>query len=365
MQISIGLKNVDPARFRLPPHLEGRVMTALRARRLGLGMDYDMTAVRTDEKNRIFPPFIEDKSRVIEPTCGFLKLGVPFGVFSGNKPSYLELLCVRGLRTYLQQKGWIEALINMSVYAQNSTWLQVFGREGEPLPEVSRKYAQPYLIPGQHIEQMEKAFIGPLREVMLPTFMQEKPLIIRPEGTSEAHKVYGPIFEDRSGVSASWIAVPGHLRREVIGAALGQLAESVRRAYRFEPGGQFSIDINHLEVAKHNGTMHFRQEHGLSLLLYFGDSVYRQEDHIGNDLPVVNDPGAIVFAVNQNQEEVPQHERIVKAGIGPDATRAWFSWLLVTSVKARFEAEHLPDAEKTMMVDVLIKSGLGENIEIS
>jgi hypothetical protein len=365
MQIKIGFKDVNPGRFRLPQLLEGKIINAMRRRSFGVGMDYDRTMVNTDEPNRKFPPFQEDRSRVIDPTGALLVQALPVGIFSGNKPSYLDTLCVRGLREHLQEKGAPTALSNLSVYSQNSTWLQVFSRSGETRPEVSRRYARPYLIPEKLIERIRGAFIGPLRDFLAPTFMTEKPLIIRPEGTDEVHYAYGPMFENRGGVSLSWIAVPGDLRRGVIDAAAQQLDATVRHAFRFEPGGQFSIDGNHRQIAKHNGTRHFREEKGLSLLAYLGDSVYRKKDHVGNDLPVVKDPGAIVFAVNPDQNEIPAHERIVKAGVGPAATRAWLAWFLVTNIRVRFASEHLPDSEKVKMVDALMSSGLGAEFSIT
>ena len=365
MQINIKLKNVDPNRFRLPSLIKKRIVNAMRQRRFGVGMDYDRTMVKTDEPNRKFPPFKEDTSRVIDPTGALLIHGMPVGIFSGNKPSYLDTLCVSGLRTHLQEKGEIGAISNLSVYSQNSTWLQVFGQEGDSLPDVTSRYAGQYLISEEHVDQIHQAFIGPLGKALAPTFMTESPLIIRPAGTGEIHYAYGPVFENRGGVSLSWIAVPGHLRRAVIDAAVKQLDCTLRRAYDYEPGGQFSIDINHHRVAKHNGTMHFRREKGLSLLAYFGDSVYRAKDHVGNDLPVVRDRGAIVFAVNPDQNEIPEHERIIRAGAGPDATRAWLSWFLVTNIKILSDAEHLPDKEKVRMVDALMKSGLEPEISIT
>lgn len=365
MEVRISLRNVDPKRFRLPPFLARKVEDAMRKRSLGVGMDYDRTMVNTDEPNRIFPPFKGDESRVIEPAGGLLILGMPVAILSGNKPSYLDSLCVRGFREHLREKGKVSVMQKLSVYSQNSTWLQVFDSNGEPLEEMGKGYVEQYRIPEKHIAKIREAFLVPLHEAMSKRFMHETPMVIRPEGTHEAHYAYGPIFENRGGVQLSWIAVPGDLREGVIAAAVKQLDEDIRRTYSFEPGGQFSIDINHRGVAKNNGTAHFRRGNGLSLLLYFGDSVYRKGKHVGNDLPVVNDKSAIVFAVNPNQDEVPQHERIVRAGVGPDATRAWLSWLLATSVKVRFDSEHLSDTEKKRMVDALLESGLEDKILIA
>lgn len=327
-------------------------------------MDYDNTMVLTDEKNRIFPPFAEDQSRVIEPTGALVMVGMPTAIFTGNKPSYIDSQCIDGFRAWLHSKGKVDAMQRFSVYSQNSTWLQVFDNMGEVVPEITDSYAEQYIFPPQHIKAIEAAFIDPLQRAMADRFMCEKPIRIRPAGSKEMHYAYGPIFENRGGVQLSWIAVPGETREKVIAAAVQTLDQDIRSAYRFEPGGDFSIDINHSHVAKNKGTVHFRGETGSSLLLYFGDSVHIRGQHEGNDLPVVRDPNAIIFAVNAKQDEIPEHERIIRAGIGPDATRAWLTWILIKYVSVRFATEHISTAEKVRMLDALIASGLTEDVEI-
>ena len=368
MYLKITLKG--PARkLTLSSQIMKQIISAIKRNKSGkgglsVGMDYDNTMVTTKEKERIFHPLTEDSAGVIEPMSGLGMLGIPIGVFTGNKPSYIDPLCVEKYRSWLYERNKVEAMENFRVYAQNATWLTSFNNFGEEVPKVSEAYAKQYLFPPEHIEAIKDAYTGPLQKTMAGRFMAEKPLVIRPAGSKEVHYAYGPIFENRGGVQLSWIAVPGEVREEVIAAAYQRLDKDIRMLYRSEPGGEYSIDINHLHVAKNNGTIHFREEMRASLLLYFGDSVYKRGNYEGNDLPVVRDKNAIVFAVNQNQEEIPEHKRIIKAGVGPDATRDWLTWFLVKYVSVRLAIRHTPDVEKSRIVDAIIAAGLDEDVKI-
>jgi len=366
---SVSLRLRAPERsFHLPAAVKASILDAIRHNRFAIGMDYDRTMVNTDEKNRIFPPLAEDKSGVIAPLGALCMLGIPIAIFSGNKPSYLRSLGVAGLRSWLQARGKIEAMQNFCVYSQNSTWLTRYDSFGNEIESVSDEYAKKYLFPPQHIEAIEDAFRFAIDKVTHSRgvrFMKETPMLIRPEGSKEEHKAYGPIFEKRGNVQLSWIAVPGGLREEIIKEALKKLSKKMRALYHFEPGGQFSVDINHKGVAKHIGTLHFRKatfrkDADSSLLMYFGDSVYERGGYKGNDLPVIDDPNAVVFAVNPDQSEIPEHDRIIKAGIGPDATAAWLTWVLTKYASIRFATKGVTLAEKMKIIEAITASGLVE-----
>ena len=367
---SINLRLRAPERsFHLSPMVKSRILEAMRKNRFAIGMDYDRTMVNTDEVNRKFPPLAEDKSGVIAPMGALCMLGIPIAIFSGNKPSYLRSLGVDGFRQWLQSRGKIDAMQSFCVYSQNSTWLTRYDSFGNEIESVTNDYAKKYLFPPQHIEFIKDAFRAAIDKVTHShsvSFMQKTPMLIRPGGSREVHEAYGPIFENRNNVQLSWIAVPGALREEIIDKAVKMLSKKMRARYHFEPGGQFSIDINHKGVAKHNGTQHFRtatfrKDADSSLLLYFGDSVYRKGGYEGNDLPVIKDPNALVFAVNPNQEEVPDHERIIKAGPGPASTRAWLEWVLRNYVSIRFATEGVTYDEKMRIIDAITASGLVED----
>ncbi len=293
--------------FRLPPHIHNRIINDIKANRFGLGMDFDRTMVNTDEIKRYFPSLQIDRSRVIDPMAALGMIGLPIGIFTGNKPSYIDLLCVKGYRERLERFSKLDAMERFRAYAQNSTWLEVYDKFGQILGDVSEEYAKQYLFPDDHIFAIEKAFKTPIQSAIGPDFMhREEPYIIRPSGgRNELYHTYTPIFEVRNKTQLSWVAVPGDVREDVILAASENIPHEIFERYRFEPGGQFSIDINHLSAAKDNGTRHFRNELGISTLLYFGDSVYMKGSHVGNDLPVIKDENAIIFAVNPDQNEYP------------------------------------------------------------
>jgi len=366
MQITLKIKG-PAAKLRLPAPIFKAVVAAIKKKALGIGMDFDKTMVNTDENERIFPAIEEDTSRVIEPMGGLGMAGVPVGVFTGNKPDYIDTLCAEGYRTWLKAdaRNNVEAMHNFRVYSQNGTLIQVFDARGRELEEVGEAYRQQFLFPPEHSALIEAAFKTPLQQAMGHRIMAEKPVTIRPPGSQLVTHAYGPLFENRAGVQLSWIAVPGELREGVIAEVVKALAPEIAALYRFEPGGEYSIDINHRHVAKNDGTAHFRKQLGIQTLLYFGDSVYVRGEHEGNDYPVIRDHSAIVFAVNPDQDEIPHHERIMRAGIGPDATRNWLVWIMANYISIRLAVEQLPIREKLVMLDAIGKSGLSEEIEIT
>jgi hypothetical protein len=345
--------------FKLHPVVHNRIINAIKNNTIGIGMDFDRTMVNTDEKNRIFPSIQSDKSKVIDPMAALGILGMPIGIFTGNKPSYIDFLCAKGYRERLERLCKISAMETFRIYAQNSTWLEAYDKFGQLRDGISEEYAKPYLFPQAHIASIEDAFKTPIQSAIGPNFMNtQKPLIIRPSARNEIYHTYTPIFERRNDTQLSWVAVPGEVRENVILAAAKIMPHEIFAKYRFEPGGQFSIDINQLSAAKDNGTKHFRKELGISTLLYFGDSVYRKGDHTGNDLPVINDEKALIFAVNPDQTEIPFHERIIKAGEGPDATRAWLTWLLANYASIRFATNNMSDHEKIGIVKAITDNGV-------
>lgn len=345
--------------FKLHPFIHNRIIDAIKSNSLGIGMDFDRTMVNTDEKNRIFPSIQSDKSKVIDPMATLGVIGMPIGIFTGNKPSYIDFLCAKGYREKLETLGKMKHMETFRIYAQNSTWLEVYNKHGQIKEGISEEYAKPYLFPNDHIATIENAFKTPIQQAIGPDFMNtQKPLMIRPSARNEIYHTYTPIFERRNDTQLSWVAVPGELRENVILAASGLMPREIFEHYRLEPGGQFSIDINQLSAAKDNGTRHFRKDLGISTLLYWGDSVYQKGDHMGNDLPVINDENAIIFAVNPDQNEIPSHERIIKAGVGPDATRSWLTWLLANFVSIHFAAKDLSELEMINIVRTITDNKL-------
>jgi hypothetical protein len=345
--------------FKLHPVVHNRIINAIKANTLATGMDFDRTMVNTDEINRIFPSIQSDKSRVIDPMAALGIIGVPIGIFTGNKPSYIDFLCAKGYRERLERLCKISAMETFRIYAQNSTWLEAYDKFGQIRDGVSEEYAKPYLFPKDHISAIEDSFKTPIQSAIGPDFMHtQKPLLIRPSARNEIYHTYTPIFERRNDTQLSWVAVPGEVRENIILAAAKIMPHDIYASYRFEPGGQFSIDINQRSAAKDNGTKHFRKELGISTLMYFGDSVYRKGDHTGNDLPVINDENALIFAVNPDQTEIPSHERIIKAGPGPDATRAWLTWLLANFVSIRFATKDVSEREKISIVKAITDNGV-------
>ena len=373
MQVILKLKGASGKRFALPPQIEKRIINAMKRNRLGVGMDYDNTMVNTDDVARKFFAITKDKSRVIEPMGALGMLGIPVGVFTGNKSSYINMLCANPYRGWLLERGKVETMLRFRTYSQNSAWLQVFDENGAVIPETSKEYGKAYLFPKEHINMFRSVFRGPIQKAMPKNFMRRKPIEIRPSGsTDERHYAFGPLFENRDSVMVSWIAIhekkpkkePEKTRKEIIEMAIKNLNEDIRAAYRIEPGGGHSIDISHVHVEKNIGTVHFRKDMGIWRLAYFGDSVYKRRERVGNDLPVIKDPNAVVFAVNKNQDEVPENDRVIKAGVGPNATRDWLTWLAVKYIDVRFDAAKLTNQEKTRMVDAIVMSGLIENVEI-
>eukprot|EP00929_Paragymnodinium_shiwhaense_P071437 TRINITY_DN36312_c0_g1_i1.p1 TRINITY_DN36312_c0_g1~~TRINITY_DN36312_c0_g1_i1.p1 ORF type:complete len:567 (+),score=99.86 TRINITY_DN36312_c0_g1_i1:65-1765(+) len=113
-----------------------------------------------------------------------------------------------------------------------------------------------------------------------------------------------------------------------------RLAEEGMTRYLVNPGGRGSIDISHHLVNKHSALTwllrHLNAE-GVSELgeplgincVFFGDEVVFN----GNDLPVADIPGVLVFAVNELAHRVPFHMNISlptaeSDKFGPDATHA-------------------------------------------
>ncbi len=371
MQITLKLKGERSKSIpALPRPLERRILNAMQERKFAVGSDYDGTMVQTDEAKRSFPPFKDDKSKVIEPMGALGILGIPIAVLTGNTVPYIDGLCVNGYRSWLDQRGAMSAMAGFSVYYMNSTYLKVFNGEGGEVKRPSEEYAAKYRLPRRDIAALHEAFKMALgEEIPGEVFMAERPMVARPTSIASVNYKYGPEFQNREGVQISWVAVPSEYRKQVILAALRKLPPDIIANYRFELGGHYSIDITHKRVAKCNGTRHFREKTGARVIAYFGDSVFRRRlggfIHVGNDLPVVKDRRAIVFAVNPDQNKVPNHERIVRAGAGPDATRAWLTWLLAQFISVRLASEHLPAAEKVRMIDAVVASGLVEDIEIA
>lgn len=350
--------------FAMPAPFKKQIFNALRRHTpekptIGIGMDFDRTVVNTDEKNRIFPAIQSDTSHVLDPMAALGICGFPIGIFTGNKPSYIDSLCTEGYRNRLEEQGSLAAMEKFRVYSQSSTWLEAFNKFGEKDLGISAKYARGYLFPTSDIDVIEEAFRRPLSKAIGPNFMLEKPLTIRPGGTNETLKTYGPIFENRNGTQLSWIAVPGHLRKEIIKESVGKMPLENYGKYKFEPGGQYSIDINHVFAEKPNGVEEFMNHFGLELLLYFGDSVYEKDGYEGNDLAVRKVKNALIFAVDPDQSEIPDADNIFKAGPTPDATCAWLTWLFANFVPLRYAGGNVSAAEN----DLIMRAITGNNLQ--
>jgi hypothetical protein len=356
--------------FNLPGPVHNRIIETLKRHTperptVGIAADFDRTLVNTDEKNRIFPSIQSDASHVLDPIAALGICGFPTAVISGNKPSYIDSLFTEGYRDRLEEQDCLSTMVRFRAFSQNSTWQEAFNSLGEKLPEISAQYAKQYLFPPADIEAIESAFRLPLSKAIGSNFMMEKPLIIRTAGSNETLKTYGPIFENRNGTQLSWIAVPGPLRKGIIKEAVESMPQEFLKKYKFEPGGQYSIDINHINVEKPNGAREFMDRFGLELLLYFGDSVYEKDGYEGNDLAVRKVKNAFVFAVDPDQSEIPDAENIIKAGPTPDATYAWMTWIFANYVSIRFATEGVPDSEKSMIMKAITANNLQEKFEES
>jgi len=324
----------DPGvgRAQIPTPLTRRILRSLRNGTLGVGMDYDNTMVTTIEEKRVFTRLDQDTARVIDPMIGLLTLGLPLGIFTGNTQSYINDYAVGPFHERLAQHDLLHAMELFDVYAQNATLRNTYDRLGELGHEASKEYRARFLFPEKDMEEIKVTYQQAVAELVTP--FPDSPIVTRRSGMRE--EVTFPVFQDRSGVMAAWIGVPKDLREKIIQLAVSKLAARFARQYRHELGGDYSIDINKIDAAKHNGTNDFRARRGLDVLMYFGDSVsikaFDEEGRpteFGNDYPAVWDKGAIVFAVNPDQSTVPQHERIIAAGPNPPSTAAWLKWLLI------------------------------------
>jgi hypothetical protein len=360
-------KGMPGRNFNLPGQIQNRIFETLKRHTperptVGIAADFDRTLVNTDEKNRIFPSIQTDTSHVLDPIAALGICGFPTAVISGNKPSYIDTLFTEGYRNRLEEQARLSTMERFRAFSQNSTWQEAFNTLGEKLPDVSAKYAQQYLFQSTDIDTIENSFRLPLSKAIGSNFMMEKPLIIRPGGSNEILKTYGPIFENRNGTQLSWIAVPGPLRQGIIKGAIETMPQEFPKKYKFEPGGQYSIDINHINVEKPNGARDFMDQFGLELLLYFGDSVYERDGYEGNDLAVRKVKNAFVFAVDPDQSEIPEGENIIKAGPTPDATYAWMTWIFANYVSIRFATQGVHDSEKNMIMKAIINNHLQEKL---
>ncbi|MFA4858936.1 MAG: hypothetical protein WC901_03495 [Candidatus Margulisiibacteriota bacterium] len=374
MPVELSVKVTHPERF-LGMRAHVRPMReAMQHRAFVYTSDFDGTWVATDEVNRRFPALEDDPAMVLAPVTAMLRLNLPVGVLTGNTPEYIDRQCVHGLRSALLKQGALSAMAQLAVYSQNATLWQPFNLFGNAMEDRARTYADRFRLPDEVIDSAFNVYrqvVG--HHTLGRNWMNDPPIIIRPlGGAGLEERQFGPRFQNRHAVQLAWIAIPPDIRAGIIADAVKELQATFPRMMRLRhnPGGQYSIDIDHPDAAKHVGSRHFAQIHEATFDLYTGDSVYRRmlangQTLVGNDLPVVEDPTARVIALNRNQTEIPRHARIIPGGIGPEACRGWATWALVHWIDVQLQHGHLTDAAKTSIMTVITDSGLADTGDIT
>lgn len=130
-----------------------------------------------------------------------------------------------------------------------------------------------------------------------------------------------------------------------------RLTEAGLVRYMVSPGGRATIDITHHLVSKRFALTWLLRELGVEGVelrgepmgtnaVYFGDEVVLH----GNDLPVADIPGILVFAVNELRERVPFRSNVViptefTSRTGPEATEAVLKDLMAYTEQLRSEED--------------------------